>query len=867
MTFQDHKGRPLALSGALAGVLSLLIHLPLSAQVLTEWTEAPGPLGLGFPVPLPVDTSEPFAGFRTYNGLNQRHQSLASRHPDIVAAVVVGQTQNGRDIWSYQMGDGNFLTATGLPESAMLTQGGIHAREWQSPEVLTGIMERLVDQRDDGFLYRYLLDNVNVVLTPVLNVDGFLQTQRFPTQVQLNGSSPRDGRMRRKNMRDVDEDLFSVADHLLGIDLNRNNPPFWATSGSSSSATSSLVHHGAGPQSEAETRAMVAAAELGPADRLRIYTDVHSFGLVHFSTLTTNTRRNGIQTELLSDFSNFHVTLPGDKFYVDLPSGPNVGIGSTDEFFGETYQIPSWTLEIEPSGNQVPDTHPDLPGCSADYGGFATNCNDGFILPESEIQRVRENLAQTFPIVYYHQAGPPSVTALRWIEADTGAVVVDSEWDVIDGGQRQLHLNQLQPLSLDRPYQLWVAFDKPMRWRNEAGNVGPLPGQSGAALGLTTRVSVGDSESSPAVGAVTWQQQPGAGSNGYYRYRDDAATVSFTLSSADLGAAVAGDTLATISIDTRDMVGLRTDANPATAVDWAQGSWQGYENALGEAGDVGGPDSQISVTLTDAALTSAFVIEPGISAAWFDPRRDGEGFLIEVLADNRAVMYWFTYDDQGRQRWFISTGEVRGNELYFADLLVAQGGLFGPDFDPDQVQLSSAGSASFLWRDCNTGSMRHNVQIRNQRQSLARLTNLTGLPCGGNSSPVDPTSAAASISGSWFNPERSGEGFVVEALSDSRALVYWFTYDDLGNQVWIFSDGVLNGTSLTVDEALISSGGIFGQAFDPDQVVFETWGSLNFEFGCAAATVTYASPLAGFGSGAIELQRLTELSGLGDCTP
>ncbi len=840
---------------------ALLAPGAAAAQVLTEWTEEAGTLGLGFPVPVPVDTSLPFAGFRTYAGLFERHQSLMADN-DVVSGTVVGQTHRGRDIWTYQLGDANSLTATGLPEGAILTQGTIHAREWQSPEVLTGIMEQLVAEQDDQFLHRYLLDNLNMVLTPVLNVDGFLQTQRFPIQVQLNGGSPRDGRMRRKNMRDVDEDLLSVADYLLGVDLNRNNPPFWATSGSSSSNQTSLVYHGTGPTSEAETEAMVASAELGPADRLRMYTDVHSFSQVHFSVLTDNVRRNQIQGALLSDFSNFHRSLPGDKFYVDVPSGPGRGIGSTDEYFAETFQVPSWTLEIEPSGNLNPDAHPDLPGCSADYGGFASNCNDGFILPESEIQRVRENLGRTFPIAYYHQAGPPSVTAVRWVEPASGAVVADAEWDVTSPTSRTLYFNQLRPLALDQPYELWVAFDKPMRWRNNQGSVTALPGQSLTQLSVTTQLRVGEATADPVVGGLRWLDQPGAGVQGYYRYRDDAAAISLTLRSEDLGAAVSGDTTTTLGIDARDLVGLRTDADPATPVDWGDGSWQGYENASGETGDAGGRDNQLSFTVTDQPVAAPFVLEPGISAAWFDPARDGEGFLIEILAEDRAVVYWFSYNEQGQQRWFIGTGEVRGNELYFPELLEARGGIFGPDFDPDQVVLTNTGSASFIWGDCVSAGMRHNVDVRNRRQELIRLTELAGLPCGQS---AEKGAAAANISGSWFNAQRSGEGFVVEALSNTRALVYWFTYDQNGNQAWIFSDGVLDGTTLTVSEALISSGGRFGDDFDPAEVRFEAWGTLTFDFGCTGASVSYDSELEGFGSGTIALERLTLLDGLPDC--
>ncbi len=119
----------------------------LSAQVLTEWVENRSSAGadeiaLGYPVPIPVDTALPFDGFRSYAGLHMRHQDLAATtswvHPE-----EIGITRAGRTIWAYRLGDSDLLTIDGLPEPATLTNGGIHAREWQTPEVVTGILELL----------------------------------------------------------------------------------------------------------------------------------------------------------------------------------------------------------------------------------------------------------------------------------------------------------------------------------------------------------------------------------------------------------------------------------------------------------------------------------------------------------------------------------------------------------------------------------------------------------------------------------------------------------------------------------------------------------------------------------------------------
>ena len=224
------------------GILSLIAFLfaggQLNAQVLTEWVEnrAPGEtnkIALGYPVPIPVDTPLPFDGFRTYAGLHMRHQDLVATTP-WVHPEEIGLTRSGRTIWAYRLGDDDLLTIDGLPESATLTNGGIHAREWQSPEVVTGILELLALHEHDHHFYDYLRDNVNMIVIPSLNIDGFLQTQRYPSlnylQSDLNDpeESPRDGRMRRKNMLSADEELSTTMDHLNGVDLNRNNNPYWA---------------------------------------------------------------------------------------------------------------------------------------------------------------------------------------------------------------------------------------------------------------------------------------------------------------------------------------------------------------------------------------------------------------------------------------------------------------------------------------------------------------------------------------------------------------------------------------------------------------------------------------------------------------
>jgi hypothetical protein len=833
------------------------------SERIVEWVESgsstdPDTIALGYPVPIPVDTPLPFTGFRTYNGLHMRHQDLAATTP-WVHPEQVGITRYGRPIWAYRLGDDDLLTAEGLPEQAMLSNGGIHAREWQSPEVATGIMEFIAASADDHYLVSYLRDNANVIVIPVLNIDGYLQTQRYPSSNWLGTDpdspdfSPRDGRMRRKNLLNADEDLNTQGDHLQGVDLNRNNSPYWSTNPNRSSPDpESIVHHGPGPASEPEIQALDAAAQLGPIGRLSMYTDMHSFSQVIFWVKNSNNRLGPLTEDLAHTFSAFHRSLPGEKFYDyyrNFNAPLNQGIGSTDEYFTHTYQVPSWTLEIEPESG------------GTDYGGLGRNGHDGFILPDSEVPRVRSNLAQTMAIAYYQQSGPPITTALSIVDLETGAVVFESEWDAVDDNTRVLHTYQPQPLQLAHDYRIWMAHNKPMRWR-EDGEIAPLPGQLSSTLDIDAIASVNGEELSGTANNLIWLTEPGFAPNGYARYVADAFAFDANLpADATNVSLVDGETTMQLMSSITDMVNLRSDADPSTVARWGNGSWRMYENDAGNGNTNEGGYSSVPVQITSEVLGHPFVVEAGTSSAWYDPARDGEGFMLEILPGNRAVMYWFTYDSEGEQDWYIAVGDVDGNRVLFPELLQISGGVFGPDFDPDAITETVVGSASFIWSGCDTGTMKWQMGTRRGRMQLARLSTIMGIECG---DVLPPALEEARLSGSWYDPTHNGEGYTLEVLIDQRVLVYWFGFGPDGHRRWFFGLGSIAGDVFEFPEMLTSKGAIFGPDFDPDDVQILPWGSLELEISCEGGEARFSPTETGFPSGTLELDRLRSLQDL-DC--
>ena len=470
-------------------------------------------------------------------------------------------------------------------------------------------------------------------------------------------------------------------------------------------------------------------------------------------------------------------------------------------------------------------------------------------------------MAQTFAAVYYRQAGPPIISTARILDPVTGAVIYEAEWDTVDNQTRSLFSQQLQALQLERSYTLWLSFNKPMRWRDD-GVVAPFPGQPESGLDVDAELLVDGIELTAEIKETGWLDQPGGTPDGYRIYQDDALKITFSLPADTVNTGlVSGETTSTLKLRSDDMTGMRTDSMPATVADWVLGKWSKYENDTGVESDSGGYDTNLTFQLTDQEVAAPFILEAGITASWYDPARSGEGYVIQILENNIAVMYWFTFDSEGDQNWYVAAGEIRGNRIVFPELYAVSGGEFGPDFDPDTVIREVVGSASIIWSSCDKGAISYQVGTQHEHLQLSKLTSLMGIDCG--VSPGPPITKNALNSGSWYDPSHSSEGYIVEMLTDGRVVVFWFSFDAEGNPRWFFQAGENRDGKLVFDDILTASGGIFGLDFDPETVEFIPWGTLELDLDCETGTATYNSSEDGFGSGSLNLIRLTSIDQLG----
>lgn len=548
----------------------LILALSASTLVAIEFTytendNAGNNLALGYPVPQPIDSLPPVDGFRSYQSLDLRHKQLTEQ-ASWINAYELGITFNGRTIWGYQLSDTDNTTVSGAIEGSALINGGIHAREWQSPEALTGYMETLFAKQNNQHIEQYLIENLNLILLPVLNIDGFLQTQRYPSTVTSSANSPRDGRMRRKNMRSVDELLATNNDNLKGVDLNRNNNPYWATNpGRSSSDENSIVHHGSSAASESETQALQRGAVQADESRLRFYIDTHSFSQIYFTPMTGNQRRDAITGKLANI-----MRAANDYKYRYGPAAAGGGIGSTDEYFATSYQIPAYTLEIEPLNS------------GADYGGNGVS-HDGFILPASEVNRMRSETSKATLAGLYSIAEKPMLQEIL-IKQD-GELVFHQQWQTSDQSRALVTLVNNTLLS-NQSYQLTVVFNKPMRQleNNQVVNFASLSSVNDISLAWLIKTTNAEQLQNLDSSQGTWLTQ------GFTYYKTDSFQLDFTLPDDFVWE---NTSLLALSIQTTDMTGQALDTNPATISDWQNGHWVNYEDSAGNLNDTGGVDKSM----------------------------------------------------------------------------------------------------------------------------------------------------------------------------------------------------------------------------------------------------------------------------------
>lgn len=395
------------------------------------------------------------------------------------------------------------------------------------------------------------------------------------------------------------------------------------------------------------------------------------------------------------------------------------------------------------------------------------------------------------------------------------------------------------------------------------GGTGNLMGSTVSALGDVS----GDGIDDFIVGAPGLDLGGADVGGAYVVYGQDAFPALFQMSDlisgdGSEGFAIAGESPADL---VGDAVGIPADADGDGATDIVIGS---------RFSDVQGNNTG-RVYLIKGAGQPELKLDGNATRAWYDPDRPGEGVLTEVgTLDGEPALFvtWYTYVD-GKQLWLAAGPMVftDGAKRVSTDLVVTDGGDFGDAFDASSVNLSVWGTVEvellacdrLAWRYTGAGQTGELVFV----PLLADLLALPGCPASGKRAAATVGKRlGADFSGTWWNPDRAGEGIVIDVETRGdipTAFFSWFTYRG-GEQRWLVGSVAIDpaGSSISSAPLVVTNGADFGSAFDPNDVQMSTWGTATLVFqSCDSAVLSFAGQFPEDSqqrSGTINLVRFTD---------
>ena len=132
------------------------------------------------------------------------------------------------------------------------------------------------------------------------------------------------------------------------------------------------------------------------------------------------------------------------------------------------------------------------------------------------------------------------------------------------------------------------------------------------------------------------------------------------------------------------------------------------------------------------SLGAAFSIGPGISGNWYDPAQNGHGLQLEILPNQLASAFWFTFDNAGNPAWINAAGSITGNRIVMSAGRVLNG-RFPPNFDSSGVERRPWGTLTVEFSDCDRGSVSWTSSdpafTAAGAMVLQRLTSISGVDC------------------------------------------------------------------------------------------------------------------------------------------
>jgi len=226
-----------------------------------------------------------------------------------------------------------------------------------------------------------------------------------------------------------------------------------------------------------------------------------------------------------------------------------------------------------------------------------------------------------------------------------------------------------------------------------------------------------------------------------------------------------------------------------------------------------------------------------MTGSWYSPASSGEGFMMHVVKqhdtdplENVMVGYFYGYDEEGERFWLIGLheGHMTWQDPVEFSATITSGGSF-EGFDPSAVNEIDWGSFSFTPGNCRTGSITMSGIFSGQSDNIEKTLEVIRLGdvAGDYCAQQTPAGITDSITGSWYDPAKSGQGFSIHKVNEQTGVVYFYGFDSNGTPLWLL--GVWN-SPLVAGEAVEFqmnqyNGGTFSEVI-PDEIAEEPWGTM-----------------------------------------
>lgn len=268
-----------------------------------------------------------------------------------------------------------------------------------------------------------------------------------------------------------------------------------------------------------------------------------------------------------------------------------------------------------------------------------------------------------------------------------------------------------------------------------------------------------------------------------------------------------------------------------------------------------------TLTATPPLSASVDLDQHGLTGSWFEAATNGQGIEVEfypdLVAPGTALVQgaWFTFDTApaggaDRQRWYTFTGNGQTGQPNIP-LTISQN--VGGNFNAPPVTASTpVGSGTLAFNACDSGTFTYAFTDGSGRSGTVPLTRITpNVTCAVGTAPT--TNADFALSGNWYNPSTSGQGFVFEVNPFAPVVFFaWYTYSPTGQmagtagQRWFTGQGsFMPGARMIALTLAETTGGVFDQPTPASQatvavgtavVTFTTCTSAQLQFNFTAGS-------------------------------